>query len=133
MTKEDTVDMKAHRRGVENIARVCHEANRAYCCTIGDTSQPSWEDAPEWQKASAIDGVNFLLEEDRGPEASHENWLRTKEKEGWVYGPTKDPEKKTHPCCVPYADLPPKQKLKDAIFHAIVNVMGSEEASTLLP
>jgi len=28
-----------------NIAKVCHEANRAYCESIGDNSQLSWEDA----------------------------------------------------------------------------------------
>lgn len=27
---------------VEDIARVCHEVNRAYCRSIGDDSQVSW-------------------------------------------------------------------------------------------
>ena len=35
------------------IARVAHEINRAYCASLGDTSQPAWEDAPEWQQQSA--------------------------------------------------------------------------------
>ena len=29
----------------QEIARVCHEVNRAYCQAIGDNSQPTWEDA----------------------------------------------------------------------------------------
>jgi hypothetical protein len=37
-----------------NIAKVCHEANRAYCQTISDNSQLPWEQAKEWQRASAI-------------------------------------------------------------------------------
>lgn len=41
----------------EQIAQIVHEANRAYCATIGDFSQAKWDEAPDWQKASAIDGV----------------------------------------------------------------------------
>ena len=45
----------------EHIARVCHEVNRAYCEALGDTSQPAWEDAPEWQRKSAMKGVELHL------------------------------------------------------------------------
>ena len=105
----------------EQIARICHEVNRAYCNSIGDTSQPSWEDAPDWQKASAVNGVEFHLNNDTTPEQSHENWMREKEADGWVYGPTKDPEKKEHPCMVPYDQLPLEQRTKDYLFKAIVD------------
>lgn len=43
----------------EDIAKVCHEANRAYCAGIGDHSQKSWEESPDWQRTSAINGVKF--------------------------------------------------------------------------
>lgn len=46
----------------EDIAQVAHELNKAYCESIGDTSQPSWAGAPEWQKSSAIGGVSFHLD-----------------------------------------------------------------------
>ena len=46
-------------------------------------------------------------------EESHMNWMRMKEKQGWVYGETKDFDKKTHPDLVPYADLPTIEKSKD--------------------
>lgn len=39
---------------------------------------------------------------DAGDAASHENWLRDKEKDGWTFGPVKDAEKKEHPCFVPF-------------------------------
>jgi hypothetical protein len=112
---------------IENIAKVCHEVNRAYCMAIGDNSQPSWENAPEWQKQSAIRGVEFhianpdIANPDAGPSASHEEWLKVKEADGWKYGPVKDPEKKEHPCYVPYEELPAEQKAKDFIFTAIVH------------
>ncbi len=38
---------------MNQIARVCHEVNKAYCEALGDNSQPTWEDAPEWQRSSA--------------------------------------------------------------------------------
>lgn len=39
---------------IEQTAKTAHEVNRAYCLSIGDISQPSWEDAPDWQKKSAV-------------------------------------------------------------------------------
>ncbi len=93
------------------IAHVCHEANRAYCRTIGDMSQPEWENAPTWQRQSAVNGVHFHMARlnagiDPSPSASHEAWLAEKTRDGWIYGEVKDPLRKTHPCCVPYEKLP---------------------------
>jgi hypothetical protein len=110
---------------VVSIARVCHEANRAYCRALGDTSQASWSNAMDWQRDSAITGVKFHLDHlERGlvpsQAATHESWLEDKRRAGWVYGPVKDADKKTHPCFVPYAELPPDQQKKDALFGAIV-------------
>ena len=103
------------------IAAVCHEVNKAYCESIGDLSQPSWDEAPEWQKTSAINGVEFHLVSDVTPEESHENWLKQKLEEGWVYGKEKDPEKRTHPCIKRYEDLPKRQQAKDSLFKAVVD------------
>jgi hypothetical protein len=113
---------------VAAIAKVCHEANRAYCATIGDNSQPAWEEAPDWQKQSAIKGVEFHLGalnagRKPSPSASHESWLEEKRAAGWKYGPTKDPEKKEHPCFIPYDGLPLEQRLKDFIFSGIVEAV----------
>lgn len=110
---------------IVQIAQVAHEANRAYCATLGDNSQPAWEDAPEWQRSSAVNGVTFHLKNlsngvDPQPSASHESWLKQKTEEGWKYGEVKDPEKKEHPCFVPYEQLPTEQKAKDYIFAGIV-------------
>lgn len=107
------------------IARVAHEINRAYCCALGDLSQPAWEDVPEWQKESAINGVKFhLANPDAGPDHSHNEWLREKEAAGWKYGQVKDPEKKEHPCFVPYNALPVEQKAKDYLFRAVVHALA---------
>lgn len=108
---------------MDQIARVCHEVNRAYCQALGDMSQPAWEDAPAWQRESARMGVDLHLMGDFGPEASHISWMKQKVEDGWVYGPVKDAEAKTHPCIVPFDMLPREQQAKDFIFRAVVHAL----------
>ena len=109
---------------IEQIAKVCHEVNRTYCLSLGDTSQPRWDEAPDWQKSSARNGVRFHIENpDAGPTASHESWLEEKVSTGWKYGHVKDGEKKEHPCLIPYYQLPLEQQTKDALFIAVVKAM----------
>ena len=106
---------------LQEAAKVCHEANRALCEALGDTSQTAWDDAPMWQKESAINGVVFNLGNPTAPaSASHDNWLAEKKRDGWKHGPVKDADKKEHPCFVPYGDLPVEQQTKDVLFKAIV-------------
>ena len=54
---------------------------------------------------------------------SHENWLKTKTEQGWKHGMIKDAEKKTHPCMVPFSDLPREQRVKDYLFRATVKTV----------
>jgi len=106
------------------IARVAHQVNRAYCEALGDMSQLDWENAPAWQKSSAMNDVDFHRKNpNAGPSHSHEEWLKEKELNGWTYGPIKDEGKKEHPCFVQYEDLPVEQKAKDYIFRAIVHAL----------
>lgn len=106
---------------IEQIARVAHEANRAYCETLGDTSQVPFDAAPTWQRQSAVDGVRAIAEgRVTRPSQSHQSWLAEKDREGWKYGEVKDAEKKTHPCFVPFAELPREQQAKDHLFFGVV-------------
>jgi hypothetical protein len=108
-----------------NIAKVCHEVNKAYCEALGDMSQPGWDDAPDWQRDSAAMGVRLHTENNVGPEASHASWMAQKVAEGWVYGAYKDPVAKRHPCIVPFDQLPREQQAKDFIFRAVVHALRS--------
>jgi len=109
---------------IQDIAQVCHETNRAFCQRLGDNSQLPWDEAPEWQRTSAVNGVQFKLDNpDAPPSASHDSWLKEKTKTGWKFGPVKDAEKKEHPCFVPYEELPADQQAKDALFIGIVNAL----------
>lgn len=53
--------------------------------------------------------------------AQHDAWSQDKINDGWIYGVEKDAEKKTHPCLVPFDQLPEFQQKKDALFCAIVD------------
>lgn len=108
---------------VEDIARVCHEANRELQRILGEPMNPPWDETPENIQASAIDGVKNA-QGGATPEESHENWLRFKRDDGWTYGAEKDFDKKTHPCFVPYHQLPDEQKQKDELFISIVRALS---------
>lgn len=107
-----------------DIARVCHEANRAIQIATSDPAvSPHWDEAPAWQRESAIDGVEKALA-GATPGQLHEAWCEYKRADGWEFGPVKDEQAKTHPCLVSYAALPPAQRAKDTVFSAIVNALG---------
>ena len=112
----------------EQIARVAHEVNRAYCQSLGDNSQPAWEDAPDWQRESAMTGVRLHIDNPAaGPEASHESWMAQKVAEGWTYGPEKRPDVKQHHCLIPFGQLPREQQAKDYLFRAVVLALAHGE------
>lgn len=43
----------------------------------------------------------------------HDVWAETRIKQGWTYGEQRNDELKTHPCLVPYEDLPEEEKEYD--------------------
>jgi len=122
-------------RRKEILARACHSAWYVYTVLgLGEEGEP-WDTAPEWQKASILDAVGFwdrqmvelvsdpyMYEEHllvwarkNLPLRSHRNWMNRKCADGWTYGETKDAKTKTHPCMVPYDDLPEADKIKDLV------------------
>lgn len=107
---------------VETAAQIAHEVNRGYCASLGDFSHKPWDQIDEDLQRSALEGADHVLAEKiTSPEKSHEGWSETKIRQGWKYGPAKDPKKKEHPCLVPFDELPPEQKLKDTLFISAVN------------
>lgn len=111
---------------IERIARVCHEANRAYSLEISDGMQlPEWDMASPQHRESLRYGVSFRLQNpDAATEAQHNAWMETKLSQGWVYGEIKNEVQKTHPCLVQYPQLPESQRIKDRLFCAIVAALS---------
>ncbi|MEV8439157.1 RyR domain-containing protein [Actinosynnema sp. NPDC051121] len=117
------------KTSVLNIALVCHETNRALQSIHGDPApSPPWEKAPRWQVEASIASVEEVLA-GATPEQLHERWCDLKAMEGWVHGPVKDPEAKTHPALVPYAELPDDQLQRDAVFVAVVRAMSGAQVT----
>jgi ryanodine receptor 2 len=43
----------------------------------------------------------------------HEVWAETRIAQGWTYGEQRNDALKTHPCLIPYEDLPEEEKVYD--------------------
>lgn len=56
------------------------------------------------------------------PEELHDDWVRAYEVMGWKYSPIRDVDMKTHPDMVPFGDLDPKERDKDAVFVALCEI-----------
>ena len=111
----------------EQIARVVHAANSELQAVQGDPvpSQP-WDHEPREIRENVILGVRNARN-GMTPEEHHEAWRQDKIRQGWRYGPSKDNQAKTHPCLVPFGQLPFDQRVKNVLFIAIVRAMYAEE------
>jgi len=106
---------------VNDIARICHEALRAYNKAIGDPDDDPWETAPAKLKESRVKGVENVLDNaNYSPKDQHEAWREGKVADGWKYGVVKDRERKMHHCLLPWSDLPVHQKKKGDLFVGII-------------
>lgn len=57
------------------------------------------------------DSLAALLE--KLAENAHEVWSAARIADGWRYGPARDDKAKTHPCLLPYDQLPESEKEYD--------------------
>jgi hypothetical protein len=108
----------------EQVARGVHAANTELQKIDGDEA-PSlpWDCESGEIRESAIAGVRAALE-GATPEELHEQWCRVKAAQGYRRGEFKSAPDRTHPALVPYAELPESQRVKDAVFAAIVRAMA---------
>jgi RyR domain len=108
----------------EDIARVCHEANRALQIAQGEpVVSVHWDEKSDWRQELSVSGVRRYRAGET-PEQVHAAWVERLTAEGWTLGDGKDPLAKTHPCLLPWRELPPEQQVKDLLFAAIVRVLA---------
>ena len=106
---------------VDAICEIAHETIRAFQEANGEQAAPAWDDVPAWMVDSTKDSVlKYMLDPKASPEEAHEVWMHQKREAGWVHGPMKDENKKTHPSMIPYDQLPLNEKVKDHLFLAVV-------------
>jgi hypothetical protein len=130
---EDPMSTADKNLVIDAIARFCHSANRGVQQLqpwSGIDVAADWDDVDPAMQESVRIGVRGVLNGNT-PEQSHQLWCDTKTEQGWVYGPVKDPELKTHPCLVPYDQLPVDQQFKDHLFSSIV-LTAIQHADTIL-
>ena len=108
----------------EEIARVVHEAERALQAVQGDrVPAPPWPEARPDMRRTVVDSVRHVMD-GATPEGNHAHWCHQMRRDGWTWGVLKDPVTRTHPCLLPYADLPEHQRDKDELFVAIVHALA---------
>ena len=82
------------------------------CIIIISNNDNSYEPHPI--DLSDVDLTQDLIElREAIAENAHEVWAYNRKKEGWMYGPVRDDEKKTNPDLVPYNRLTESEKLYD--------------------
>ena len=70
---------------------------------------------------SSVAAVAFRRENPDAPHSSqHDQWAEQKRASGWSYGAVRDDAAKKHPMLIPYDELPPEERQKDALVSAIV-------------
>jgi hypothetical protein len=113
---------KLSAQAIAKIARVMHEAVRAWQKANGEKLAPSWSRAPKWMKEASIASVEWRMENPHAPtSAQHDQWMDKKKADGWKHGHKKSPMRKTHPMMAPYDDLPEVEKRKDALVNAVID------------
>lgn len=113
---------KLNEQAIERIARVMHEAMRAWQAANGEIVAPAWSRAPKWMKESTVKSVVWRMKNPAAPlSAQHDQWVAQKKADGWKRGRIKDASRRTHPMMIPYADLPEVEKRKDALANAVID------------
>ena len=98
--------------------------------TCNPVPSPPWDEAPDYQVREATAGVREVIRNpDLTAERSHELWVARMRADGWAYGEVKDPEQKTHPALLPFAQLPAEKQLQDRLFIAIIRALAPADGA----
>lgn len=83
-----------------------------------------WPLRDEAFRSQFLEVVEMMTGPDRksSPEELHDDWVKAYEAMGWRYGPVRDTEAKTHPDMVPFDELDPRERDKDAVFVALCDL-----------
>jgi hypothetical protein len=110
---ENIVDLPIHFH-VDKVEFIVRCRFLAWCCYQLAAGQNYNLTPTEDQLKSLKNGVKFGLQNPNAtPEENHNNWMKMKISQGWVYGEEKNMEKKTHFDLVPFNELLKVEKDKD--------------------
>ena len=100
-------------------AAFVYEGARLHAYLSGAPVVPEpWDAREEPFRVQFVDVIEMMCGPARktSPEELHEDWVRAYEEMGWTYGPVRDTGAKTHPDMVAFADLHPREQIKDQVF-----------------
>jgi len=83
-----------------------------------------WSEREEPFRKQFLEIIKKQCCHEREPSAEvlHESWVQAYLDMGWVYGPVRSVEQKTHPDLVPYAELGQLERDKDDVFVALCEI-----------
>ena len=106
----------------ERRAIFVYEGARMQADSVGAPIIPEpWTERDEAFRSQFLGVIEMMCGPDRksSPEELHDDWVRAYEEMGWTFGPVRDRDAKTHPDMVPFGDLDPRERDKDAVFVAL--------------
>lgn len=120
---------------VEQVAAICHEANREYGKKVG-VRILDWTNLPEVEHRLAMAKVQEYLDEPKLSEAElYDSWVKAQLKAGWkgrikvgdleVAVKVFSEDRKEDPLCVPFKELPPAIQGAERVFKGIVDALRS--------
>jgi hypothetical protein len=105
----------------EQLARLCHEADRVLCGLQGDARVLPWDLLDEGAQDELVASVREILETPEvSDEARYLRWASRQRAQGWVYGPVRSVPKKVDPGLLDYGALPSERRVRWSLFAAIV-------------
>jgi hypothetical protein len=111
----------------ERIAKASYEATRAWREAAdeaaGGTPRAQWDEAEQWRRDSALEGVKRAVLDGRTPEQLHESWRKDRLERGWKHGPVRNAKKKEDPHLKPFAELGDSLKRKSDLFASVAHTL----------
>jgi hypothetical protein len=103
---------------LDEIAKICHNTHVRYCSNMNLKGMTlSWNDVQENHKNIIKDSLQKIINgEIKNPKESHNNFVKQKEKEGWVYGEDYSLEDKINPRLTDFENLSINDKVKEILF-----------------
>lgn len=109
----------------ERRAKFVYEAARLQAQSVNAPIVPDeWEKREEPFRIQFCEVIERQCGEQRSksPEELHGSWMQSYLTMGWKYGEEYNRENKIHPDLVPYAELEPRERDKDAVFVALCEI-----------
>lgn len=110
----------------QNIARIAHEADRAFCALHGDLKKV-WASQEAHERECAVRGVKIATATPRATAADlHTSWLRDKREAGWRFGPQLDLHDRLDPMMIPWEQLSDYAQARERLFLAVVRSLAPQ-------